>query len=297
MYTILGSGFGLYGYLPALVKKLDQEVILPRAYEKKIIARPELVCLLPKIHWVKDVTAALDFADAVVIATLPMSQPELVKRCLTFSKIRKFVLEKPVASTPKLAVDLLNRISAVKSRYVIGYTFTKLYWQSRLLWPAHTDPPITITWEFMAHHFSQNLQNWKRCHSQGGGVLRFFGIQVIAMLAMRGYETVRTSTLSGSVLDEPDLWQATFTGIALPVCHVKINSRSEKPHFTIVGGDNHYLLSLTEPFAQESQPSGFDRRVSSLASILNELEVGHADQTNTQLFMRVNNLWAQAEAV
>lgn len=297
MYTILGSGFGLYGYLPALVNRLGQEVILPRNYEEKINARPELACTLDKIHWVKNTDEALSLAEAVIIAMPPTSQPSLVNHCLTFPNIKRFVLEKPLATSPRLASDLLNQLDAAKKLYVVGYTFMNLSWQDQLLWPSSASSTITITWDFMAHHFAKNLHNWKRFHAQGGGILRFYGIQIIAMLALRGYKEIRNSVLTGSSTREPELWHATFTGSNLPVCNLAINSRSNNDHFSIIDANGTYLLSILEPFAHENKTDDLDRRVSVLAAILNQLEIRDSSRNYVDIVKQINDLWAQAEAL
>ena len=296
MYTILGSGFGLYGYLPALVNKLGQEVILPRSYEEKINARQELACTLDKIHWVKNTDEALSLAKAVIIAVPPTIQPRLVKHCLTFPNITRFVLEKPLAISPRLASELINQLDAVKKLYVIGYSFINLSWQDGLNWPSSTSATITIVWDFMAHHFSNNLYNWKRFHAEGGGVLRFYGIQIIAILALRGYKEVRNSVLTGRSKEEPEIWHATFTGPNLPVCNLTINSRSNKEQFNVADTNGTYLLSITEPFENESKIDSLDRRVTVLADILINFELSDSSGSYVDKFKKINELWTQAEA-
>ena len=51
---IVGSGFGLYGYLPALVEVGKMNVILPGRYKDKFLARSELKIYADYIHWVSD---------------------------------------------------------------------------------------------------------------------------------------------------------------------------------------------------------------------------------------------------
>src|SRR5687768_8509582 len=97
MYAIVGSGFGLYGYLPALVEGLGETVALPRAAEARARARPELGRALEGVHWVDDLDAALALATGVVIATPPGSQLEVAGRCAGLANIRTMVLEKPIA--------------------------------------------------------------------------------------------------------------------------------------------------------------------------------------------------------
>jgi hypothetical protein len=42
MYTIVGGGFGLYGYFPAIVQQTGMKVLLNEKYRKTITSRPEL---------------------------------------------------------------------------------------------------------------------------------------------------------------------------------------------------------------------------------------------------------------
>src|SRR5581483_4392648 len=45
---------------------------------------------------------------------------------------------------------------------------------------------VRINWRFLAHHYQNNLDNWKRRPEQGGGALRFYAIHFLALLAMVG---------------------------------------------------------------------------------------------------------------
>ena len=122
MFTIFGSGFGIYGYLPALAEHLGEEVVLPKAYETKVRSRPELGGTLSRIRWVKDHDEALALADGAVIATPPQFQGGIVERCLSLPNIKRLALEKPLAVTPGLAASLLSRLDASGVQYVIAYT-------------------------------------------------------------------------------------------------------------------------------------------------------------------------------
>ena len=157
MYTIIGSGFGLYGYLPALVNKLDKEVVLPLNYRENVKKRPELAFTLSKVKWLANLDAALSSADTVIIAIPPMSQLELVNYCLIFPNIKRFIFEKPLAPSPRLSATLLNQLNEQKKHYTIAYTFLHLNWRSQLPWPTQTESTITVTWNFMAHHFANDL--------------------------------------------------------------------------------------------------------------------------------------------
>jgi len=294
MYTIVGSGFGLYGYLPALIA-LSEEVVLPRAFVKKIRARPELVWTLPRIRWVVDGDAALNKADSVIIATPPKIQEEVIEHCIALPHIEQFVLEKPLAINPTRASSLLAKLDEAHKRYVINYTMMYLGWQDTIEWPRNTSTSVDVTWTFMAHHFASGLHNWKRVHDEGGGVLRFYGIHLIAMLSHYGYNKVRSSRLEGSTINEPERWIAIFSGLELPECHVRVDSHSPNNLFEISSATSGHLLSLHDPFKQEPKEGGLDRRVSALMRLL---RVASADVLQLKdMYIQTNKLWEQAEAL
>ena len=59
MVTIFGGGFGLYGYLPALIDGMNEQVCLPKKYIKVLRARDDLSSFEDKIFWVEDETDAI----------------------------------------------------------------------------------------------------------------------------------------------------------------------------------------------------------------------------------------------
>lgn len=299
MYAIIGSGFGLYGYLPALVDGQDETVVLPRAYESKVRTRTELAFTLSHIRWVDDEITALSLASTVVIAVPPQRQFELVSRCLTLPRIEKLVLEKPLAVTPALAAELVSNLDEAKKRYRIAYTLLNTAWHQELAWPKLSTPGavISINWTFMAHHFASRLTTWKRVHKDGGGVLRFYGVHLVALLAYHGYDGVGCSILEGEDPREPERWNAILTGPGLPDCHVYVDSRSATKQFMMVhriSAQDNVILGMADPFENEIRKGDDDARVGVLKRLMDSFE---ADDRHYDLFYkRVNTLWWKIEA-
>jgi hypothetical protein len=267
MFTVVGSGFGLYGYLPALVEAFGDPVLLPQASRERIEARAEVAPYLDRVRWKQTREEALAEATGVVVATLPSLQPGIVRQCLGSGRIASLVLEKPLAVTPAEAIALLDDVRRAKKRCRIGYTLLHADWAPRLAWPERGD--LSIEWTFLAHHFARGLDNWKARHADGGGALRFYGVHVIALLAQRGYREVAGSVLRGADPAKPEEWQAVFSGPRLPPCRVRIDSRSLAPRFRI-GTSDAALVDLREPFEREPPlgPADADRRVGVLARLL-----------------------------
>lgn len=300
MFTIVGSGFGLYGYLPALVESFREPVLLPEKYRSKVKARPELEPYLSAIEWVSDPETALASASGVVVATPPRRQAEVVPHLQRYPELKTLVLEKPVAVTPSMAIDLLAQLRRSGKRFRIGYTFLHTGWASHLEWPdMKGSEEVVITWTFMAHHFAQALANWKREHSEGGGVLRFFGVHLLALLVRHGYRDVERSFLDGECVAQPDRWQAIFSGPHVPACRVSIDSRSETTQFTVAfgGSDRRLLLvNLSDPYELEESAvtQGHDRRVEVLKRLLDTIQSENLPYY--VLYDEVNLLWQKVEA-
>ena len=147
----------------------------------------------------------------------------------------------------------------------------------------------------MADHFSNNCDTWKRVHSRGGGVLRFYGIHLIAFLAKQGYETVQTVLLSGDKPDEPDRWEATFLNGDRCSCVVTINSRSNSSIFRIDSDNGETLLSLEDPFDLERPLKNLDRRVPVLTRMLADFDSDEEIVSRNDLYERIIELWRLAE--
>jgi hypothetical protein len=212
--------------------------------------------------------------------------------------VEKLVLEKPVAVSPAYAAELITRLREAKKRYRVGYTFLYTGWQQELAWPklSQTSAIMSINWTFMAHHFKKGLATWKRAHNEGGGVLRFYGIHLVALLAHYGYDGVRSSVLGGEDSCEPERWDAVFTGSRLPDCYVHVDSRSATKRFEIIRRaalQEEVMLRATDPFDNEIQEVGDDVRVCVLKRLLDTLQL---DDRHFDLFYeRVNTLWQKIE--
>ncbi len=298
MYAIVGSGFGLYGYLPAIAGSLKCPVILPETVKLRFEARPELAIFEPFIRWAPTIYSALQQANIAVIAVPPRDQPGIVAECLEHKAIDAIVLEKPVAATPDCAEKVINSIMGSGLNCRVGYTFVHSAFAEDLLAADSTSPhdELTIEWLFTAYHFANDIHTWKRRHSQGGGALRFYGIHLIALLALLGYGEVIHSTLAGANSDEPERWLATLIGPGFQRASVILDSRSPVMSFRITrkaNGKLDTITDVTDPFTPISQTSGTDRRAGYLSKLLRTLDepdfYHHARVKDTQ------RLWERIE--
>jgi predicted dehydrogenase len=235
-----------------------------------------------------------------VLAVPPEAQRALAARACAKPDVKTLFLEKPLATRPGDAAVLIETLRRAGVRFRIGYTFLYADWFPRVrdsMAAADADC-VTFEWRFMAHHFAHRLQNWKGRHSQGGGVMRFFGIHVLAVLAAGGYRAANDSILAGIDVDYPQRWDATFTGPALAPARVCIDSCAGSARFNIArvrGDDSETLVDQADPFGPADAPTIGDRRVPILKRLLSSVDT--ADDTYDRLYDETNELWKKVEAV
>ena len=299
--AILGSGFGLYGYLPALVSCNCREVVLPERYRERFDERTELNEFSNRIRWERDEYEALRSASVAVLALCPSQQMRWLSVCLEQTNLNYLFLEKPLATTPADAFALQGRLESSKKVIRIAYLFRHLEWAQRV--QAFVSHPfgqkLTFRWRFMAHHFKHNVINWKREHNEGGGPLRFYGIHLIAMLAEIGYDAVVNSSFGSEGTGRLDTWSGTFSGPELPGCSVTVSTASAHSDFSVHGHDGRKEICLFdraspfdfgEPVSNESR---LDARVPMLSTFCKS---AFYDPTPVpKFYRRTVELWHQVE--
>jgi hypothetical protein len=202
---------------------------------------------------------------------------------LAHSNVEYLLLEKPIAHSPEVAERLHGDLIRSGKVFRIGYIFRFTTWGERILrafGARGENRPISLRWTFSAHHFLRDLRTWKRFNAAGGGAVRFYGIQIISLLAEIGYRGVTVSRSFGASADEIEKWIATFSGPGLPECNVTVDSRCSDSQFRVeeisdsTKGPGIVFANLTDPFESEGEPSkskGLDRRVSPLTRLCRSL--------------------------
>ncbi len=294
MFTIFGSGFGLYGYLPALIELVGQPIVLPEKYRAVVEGRAELVGLVDRINWVSSAEDALELAERVIFAVPPASQSMLVQKCLDYPRVKSLYLEKPLATTPIKAKELVDNILSQQKQVTVGYTLLHTPWAKALDLKAVTADEVELNWRFLAHHYRVGKNNWKSLHSSGGGALRYYGIHLIALLYRQGYRNAAQSELYWCGEDEPYKWKAQFEGTDLPRVSIEVDSKSEEEEFCIFAQGEGKLLSLREPFEEIQVANSFDPRVSVVANML-AASLDSAENSETDEIFGGIALWADAE--
>lgn len=270
--AILGSGFGLYGYLPALVG-LGCAVVLPQRYRAVLEDRNELADFARVVEWVADEGAALDRAEAVVLARRPADQAGMMADILRRPHLQRLLLEKPLAPDPEEAERLQAALQASGKLFRTGYILGFTDWGQRLIAQSRDSQArgdLAIRWSFRAHHYATGRHNWKRAHAEGGGALRFYGIQLIAIAAEMGFDRALRSTITAAPPGEVESWSASLADKAGRRCELSIDSHTEPNCFEITSPAMGGTQQLDNPFAGTIAEEA-DRRVPLLSSMCAEM--------------------------
>src|ERR1044072_6776236 len=109
MYGIIGSGFGLYGYLPAILKQHSPVALLDKSKEK-LLSRDDVRGFYDSIRWMINRHDLIRSVDALVVSIPPFAQYDLLHDVLEQPGITRRVIEKPVAETPAKSSAMLERL-------------------------------------------------------------------------------------------------------------------------------------------------------------------------------------------
>ena len=304
MLGILGGGFGLYGYLPAAVDSGINDVLLLTKYRKIVENRRELKKYQTNIAWLDSDQKLINLASTLVIARRPSDQLMLIPKLVTQGNLETIILEKPIAPTPESALRILETIEQSNKRCLAGFILRYLPWfldlKEKLASRSFTtSQTLHLTWFFLAHHFAEETETWKKNHNHGGGVIRFFGIHIIAALSELGFTKVISSEVGGrSQIHKNSLWRAAFKGTGLPEFRVELDSASLDPYFSITGwqaesriyADHDIFPSLhnRNTLHKEDKRSVYLRKL-----LLDSLAPANSEAISLK---KVNALWEEVES-
>jgi len=296
-WGILGGGFGLYGYVPAIASNPLWRVIILEKHRDFIYRRPELRKFLNIIDFVPKKNEILLDADSLIISLPPMFQTTLFSE-VEHKRYRNLMLEKPLAVTPDIGIQVLKSAIALSDSVRVGYSFFDTAWGADIVQKIlnlNSQDDISIVWDFQAHHFRVQDRSWKADHDKGGGVLRFYGIQLIALIARVDGVKINSSILINEESRGYCIWLSEFLNKKGAKVKVSINCNASNQKFEIIVSQNKRInrVSLKSPF--DGQPVNFDddKRCSVLKTILNTFQEDNHEYYS--LYKVVNELWYSVE--
>jgi hypothetical protein len=307
VWGIIGSGFGLYGYMPAIADQSSREIYTLARYQSIISSRADIKKYADRIVYEKNVGDVLDKCNGMVIALRPQDQELLVAEILNKKWSGKLILEKPIARTPAKSHELLMQLFQSGINYRIGFTLGVTAWSKRLkeylIQHSKEETMIQIEWRFLAHHYKNQLDTWKRYPIHGGGASRFYAIHIISLLANLG-------------IDHPVSFQQMFTLAGdEPKCRFSVAGSNVKadvtcdsswigdPFFSIAKQSSDgscQFISLSNPFTEDStidsmlQDVSHDVRVVYLCKIVESL---YQENFDVKSYLNHIQLWGSLEEI
>ena len=174
--ALIGSNFGINGYLPVLkkIKKIKLLIIC----SKNIKAKNSFLQLDNKIklenNWKKVFTKEIDL---IILAVPPLIQEKILKYNLKHKK--KIIFEKPITNNLSKSRKIAKILKEKKIKSEINLTylnhplfnFVKKFIQSKKLGKVIK---YKIKWNFISYDFNKRIKSWKTDEKQGGGIKNIF---------------------------------------------------------------------------------------------------------------------------
>lgn len=175
--AVVGSGFGLYGLLPAF-QQIPECVIAGICGKNS--DRMISYCRKTSVpHIFQDWHELIEKSkpDAIAIAVVPKYQYEIIMYALQRG-IAVFA-EKPLADNPEQAEDLVACARKSGLPNMVNFIFPeipewkaakKLLEQNAIGKVVH----VNVNWSFLSYDIKNRLQTWKSNPDEGGGALAFY---------------------------------------------------------------------------------------------------------------------------
>ena len=174
---IIGSGFGLYGLLPAFTSTRDCEVTsICGSKTKQLISYCQSIGL-KKIYTDWQVMLTQEKLDALAIAVTPNAQYQIAK--VAIQKGLHIFAEKPLAATYAQAKELLDLAEKLKIIHAIDFEFPEIEeWKKvKEIIDKKTFgklKQIYLNWDFLSYDIKHRKSSWKTDVKMGGGALALY---------------------------------------------------------------------------------------------------------------------------
>ena len=292
-YTLLlGKGFALQVYLPALLKINCQKILLPSSSKKYLTNKVNS----QYIKWIDDVDIKYNKYFKIIIAEPPAKQYNLICNIGLWKNSNNLILEKPIAENDKKAQNLIKILNKNRTKFSINYSFRYTKWFDdihRYIHNNYNKGDIDIIWKFKGRHLKKKNKSWKNNHLLGGGVIKYYGIHMIAILSDIGYSDVKRSNIFNQPKSALSKWSCNLiSNSKLPKINLHIDSYSNENIFCWKQV-NENILEIESPFSLESSEYTGDNRIPSTLRFLQEK---HTDVLNCKN-MNALGLWSKIESM
>ncbi|MBI2196488.1 Gfo/Idh/MocA family oxidoreductase [Candidatus Daviesbacteria bacterium] len=174
---IIGSGFGLYGLLPAFNSTVGCKVIAICGKKTERLVKYCQSIGLGKIYTSWQEMLATEKINAVAIAVPPNAQHNIIRAALR--KNLHIFAEKPLALNYQQAKELLRIATKKKITNAVDFIFPEIEaWQKvkemidKKVYGKLRH--ISLNWDFLSYDIKNKISSWKTNTREGGGALSYY---------------------------------------------------------------------------------------------------------------------------
>lgn len=182
--SIIGSGFGMYGLLPAFSKISNCEIT---SICGKDSVRMQKYCTKFGLNRYSDWKEMIqnEKPNALAIAVIPKYQHEIIKYAMK-NEIAVFA-EKPLTTSIKDSVELSELAKEKKLPNMIDFIFPEIpeWLKAKKIIESKVKGDIRkidVEWMFLSYDLKNKIKSWKTDVSHGGGALSYFFSHVLYYL-------------------------------------------------------------------------------------------------------------------
>lgn len=256
-FGIVGSGFGIYGWLSALSYFDEIKISTLERYKEKFLNRKDiknLSALGKSITWYENEEQLFKSVNLIIIARRPIDQIKIINNLISQSWKGSLIIEKPIAPTPELSKKIIKKLFTDNINLQVGFSINETSWSKKVKELILKKKPkeITINWNFLADHYKYNKKTWKSNPIFGGGALSFYCIHLIAWLSSFSKWKVNSCSPLLSKTNDPNIIFKLSNGFT----NIEINCNSMNKNFnsfTIINrsNQNELILNLENPFSEK----------------------------------------------
>lgn len=174
---IIGSGFGLYGLLPAFNSIKNCQVVSVCGKKSDRLIKYCQSIGLENIYTDWKLMLKNENLDALALAVTPHAQYEIAKAAI--KKNINIFAEKPLAANYKQANELFNLALKHKIIHAVDFIFPEIEeWQKvkRIIDKKAYGKlkHISASWNFLSYDIKNKISSWKTDVNEGGGALSFY---------------------------------------------------------------------------------------------------------------------------
>ena len=179
--AIIGSNFGISGYLPALKKNKNYKIdlICCRSDESLLKLKKKFTKIKISKNW-KD--AFNKNIDLIICSTIPKVQDKIIN--YNFKIKKSIIFEKPISSSYQKSFLILKKLIKYKIKSEINLTF--LYHNLFISLKKIIDSnklgkvkKISIDWSLKNNSLLKKTYSWKIDSKQGGGIKNIYLIHIL----------------------------------------------------------------------------------------------------------------------